>query len=183
MGADVRKPSAPQKLTAECRTERFDCGNEALNTYLQSALKNQELNNTKCFVAVDGSMQVVGYYTISSHSIPRQSPAKPRDLYSEAPNPVPTVLLGRFAVDVGWQGRGIGSDLLLDAFQRIASASDTVGMRAVIVDAKNAKANAFYRRLGFRPILDPEDPNRLYLLTGDLLATVASLPRADPAPE
>jgi predicted N-acetyltransferase YhbS len=96
-------------------------------------------------------------------------------LYNQAPDPVPAVLLGRFAVDVDWQGKGLGKDLLRDALVRIAGASEEVGMRAVVVDAKNEGVRAFYQSLGFRSINDPGDPMRLYLLTSELSATITSL--------
>ena len=175
MGSNVGRLSAPQKLTPVCKTEGFDCGVEALNAYLQTALKNQGLGNSICHVVTDETSAVVGYYTLSNHSIARPSPAKPRDMYNQAPDPVPTVLLGRFAVHKNWQGRGIGQDLLFDAFGHIAGASDKIGMRAVIVDAKTAKVRAFYERIGFRSLGDLEDPNRLYLLIKDLAATIESM--------
>ena len=162
-------------MTPECKTEGFDCGVDALNNYLKTALKNQGLGNSICHVVTDETDAVVGYYTLSNHSVARPSPAKPRDLYNQAPDPVPTVLLGRFAVDVGWQGRGLGQDLLCDAFKHIAGASTNIGMRAVIVDAKTDRVRAFYERIGFRSLGDPDDPNRLYLLVKDLVATIANM--------
>jgi hypothetical protein len=51
------------------------------------------------------------------------------------PNPVPVVLLGRLAVDKDWQGRGLGADLLRDAVLRMIAASDTIGVRAILIQA------------------------------------------------
>jgi GNAT superfamily N-acetyltransferase len=175
VGKGLSKLSPPRKFSSECVTDGFDCGEKALNSYLKGALRNQERNNATCIVVTDESSRVVGFYTLSSHAIKRLEPAKPRDLYNQAPDPVPTILLGRFAVDQSWQGKGLGKDLLRDALLRIASASESIGMRAAVVDAKNARVKTFYEGLGFKSINDPDNPMRLYLLVRDLHATLAEL--------
>jgi len=174
VGKSLSKQSPPRKFSSECVTDGFDCGEQALNSYLNGAHRNQERNNSTCIVVTDQSSRVVGFYTLSSHAIKRLEPAKPRDLYNQAPDPAPTVLLGRFAVDRNWQGNGLGKDLLRDALLRIAGASESIGMRAVVVDAKNARVKTFYEGLGFRSINDPDNPMRLYLPVRDLHATLAA---------
>ena len=64
--------------------------------------------------------------------------------------PVPAAILGRLAVDSACQGQGLGEILLLDAVRRVVRASATLMVYAVIVDAKNDRAVAFYERYGFR---------------------------------
>ena len=44
---------------------------------------------------------------------------------------------------------------MADAIKRILSAGDSVAMHAVIVDAKNEAAKAFYERLGFHAFSEP----------------------------
>lgn len=175
MGTGVGKLSAPHRITSGCLTEGFDCGKPKFNEFIQGALKNQTRHNAVCFVVTDETSKVVGFYTLSSHSIQRQSPARPKDLFENAPDPVPTVLFGRFAVSLDWQGKGLGSDLLRDALLRIAEHSVDVAVRAVIVDPDDEKNRAFYEKLGFKPIGGGSEPNRLYLATKNLRATIESL--------
>jgi GNAT superfamily N-acetyltransferase len=52
------------------------------------------------------------------------------------------------------QGKGIGRDLLAFALHLALDFSRHVGLHAVVVDAKDEAAAAFYRRLGFEPTLD-----------------------------
>ena len=60
---------------------------------------------------------------------------------------VPTARLGRLAVDHSFRGRGLGGALLWDATQRAAAAE--IAAFALLVDAKDDSAGAFYRHHGF----------------------------------
>jgi len=76
------------------------------------------------------------------------------------------MLLGRFAVDLAWQGKGVGAGLLRDAMQRTAQAADIVGIRALLVHAKNDEAKSFYEHFNFFP--SATDPYHLFLLIKDI---------------
>lgn len=65
------------------------------------------------------------------------------------PDKVPLLLIGRLAVDISFQGLGLGASLLADALRRCLSASEIIGARAVVAHAIDAKAAAFYERHGF----------------------------------
>ena len=75
-------------------------------------------------------------------------------------------ILARLAVDRREQGRGLGKALLKDALLRIAGAADVIGVRAVLVLAKDEDARAFYERFDFEP--SPVDPLQMFLLMKDL---------------
>ena len=76
------------------------------------------------------------------------------------------MVLGRLAVDRAQQGQGLGVALLQDALLRSEQAADTVGIRAVLVQAIDASSRSFYLRFGFSP--SPVDEMRLMLLMKDL---------------
>ena len=88
------------------------------------------------------------------------------------PDPVPVILLGQLAVDKACRGRRLGSDLLVDAGRRARSAAGIVGARAVVVQAIDERAKAFYGRFGFRPFSDCE-PLMLVLRMSELDALLA----------
>jgi predicted N-acetyltransferase YhbS len=76
-------------------------------------------------------------------------------------HPVPILLLARLAVDRSVHGRGLGSFLLQDALARTLDLSERLGIHAIVVDALDAEAKAFYERFGFlplRPIIQQNDP-------------------------
>lgn len=154
--------------------EGFDCGSEALNTYLQKqARKEMERRSAATYVLVDEAnpSEIIGYYSLSSASVLLDSiPAELAKQLGRQPS-VPTTLMGRLAIATKHQGKGLGSDLLWDALKRSEEKSRDIGSVAVIVDAKDEKAAVFYEKFGFRRFLDP--PLRLCLM----MATVAAAPK------
>lgn len=78
--------------------------------------------------------------------------------------------MGRLAVDKTCKGQGLGGALLADALTRAARAE--IAAYALVVDAKDEAAAAFYRHHGF--IVFPATPLSLFLP----LATIERLPSA-----
>lgn len=128
-----------------------------------------------CFVALTDENQIAGYYTLASASVLLQD--LPPDLSRKLPRypTVPAVRMGRLAVDRPYQGHGLGGALLADALGR-AIASE-IAAYAMLVDAKDESASAFYRHHGFLAL--PDSLQRLFLP----LATVPNFDAARQARE
>jgi GNAT superfamily N-acetyltransferase len=145
---------------------RFSCGNEALDRYFrEQAGQDVRRRLTRVFVLVDSARETVaGFYTLSSCHI--EPEGLPSDLAKRLPRrPLPATLIGRLAVALEYQGRGLGKVLLADALLRAAQASRMVGAMSVIVDAKDEQARAFYEHHGLRRFTT--DPFRLFLQMSD----------------
>ena len=140
----------------------FSCGEPALDGYLQrQASQDIRRRVAQVFVALgDAPGKIAGYYSLSATSFDKDEllPAQAKRLPHY---PVPAAVLGRLAIDRTRQGQGLGELLLLDAVRRVIWASTTLAVHAVIVDAKNERAQAFYERYGFRPFTT--EPRRLFL--------------------
>ena len=145
---------------------RFDCGSEALDRYIRrQASRDARRNVSRVFVALpEESNKVAGFYTLSAGSIERN--ALPEKQAKRLPRyPLPVTLLGRLAVDRRWSGQGLGSALLADVLRRVVRASAALAVYAVVVDAKDEQAQAFYEHFGF--IEPPGAKRRLfYPVTG-----------------
>jgi GNAT superfamily N-acetyltransferase len=128
----------------------FDCGTEALNRYLrEQASQDVKRLMANCFVAVDTATQVIaGYYTLAASSV--LATALPPEILKRLPRYplLPAALIGRLAVDHRFHGKGLGSALLADAALRVLK-GDAKAF-ALIVDAKDDNAVAFYEHLGFQ---------------------------------
>jgi len=142
----------------------FSCGVEPLDRYLkQQARQDMKRNVAAVFVLrpVDALRTIAGYYTTSMSVIyPASLPpevAKRYPPYRE----LPAALVGRLAVDSRFHGQGIGRMLLLSALGRCLRLPVEIGGMAVIVDAKDDGARAFYEHYDFQRMAD--DPYRLYL--------------------
>jgi GNAT superfamily N-acetyltransferase len=153
-------------LKSEHERKEFDCGEETLNRYLQQyASQHQKKNFGRVYIArqVDGN-EVKGYYTLANASVEFQSVPKAKGLPKEYP--IPVILLARLAIDKSMQGQGLGGVLLIDALKQSVKVSEISAVYAVIVDAIDEKAKAFYLRYRFEESLD--DPLRLFLPMQDI---------------
>jgi GNAT superfamily N-acetyltransferase len=137
------KLSAPVPLTAEHDLSHFDCGEPALNEWLRHRALKNESRFSRTYVVCDGN-RVVAYYCVSAGSVERA--AAPGKMRRNAPDAIPVSVIGRLAVSREHAGKGLGADLLADALRRIAIASQSIGVGAVLVHAKGEAANRFYLR-------------------------------------
>ncbi len=155
----------PEPIGAHHQVAAFDCGVPALNEFLtRHALANHQSGAAKTFVATADRHAVVGYYSLAASQV-IYADAPPRLQKGVARHPIPVVLLARLAVDSTWQGQGLGPGLLKDAILRVLSAAEGIGVRALLVHAKDDNAKAFYLHYDFEPL--PGYPMHLVLLLKD----------------
>lgn len=132
----------------------FSCGVQVLDQYLSSqASQDVRRRVSACYVAVEvSSDRVAGFYTLAAGSVPLIDLSP--DLTKRLPRypAVPVARIGRLAIDKAFRGRKLGGALLADAALRAARSE--VAVFALIVDAKDDAAAAFYRHHGFEPIGD-----------------------------
>jgi len=151
--------------------EGFDCGTDALNSFLQrQARKEMERRPAVTYVLVDAAhrREILGYYSLSAATVLLD--AVPAEMAKQLgrQQSIPATLMGRLAISIKHQGKGLGGRLLWDALKRSEEKSREIGSVAVIVDAKDEKAAAFYEKYGFRRFADT--PLRLFLM----MATIAA---------
>jgi GNAT superfamily N-acetyltransferase len=154
-----------RKLAAADRVDAFDCGQPALNQFLQRyALVNQKANSAQTYVCCQDD-RVVGFYSLAVGSVdPPAAPA--RVMKGLARHPVPVMILARLAVDQEHQRQGMGRALLKDALLRTAQAAHIAGIRCLLVHAKDDAARRWYASWEFEP--SPTDPYHLFLMLKDL---------------
>jgi GNAT superfamily N-acetyltransferase len=151
--------SAPVPLSAEHDLSTFDCGEPALNEWLRHRALKNESRFSRTYV-VCGDKRVVAYFCISAGAVERA--AAPSKIRRNALDTVPVSVIGRLAVSRDHAGKGLGADMLSDALRRIAVASQSIGIGAVIVHAKNDAAMRFYMKCA-EFIEYPSDSRTLFL--------------------
>ena len=151
--------SAPIPLTVEHDLSAFDCGEPALDDWLRHRALKNESRFSRTYVVCQGN-RVVAYFCISAGAIERA--AAPGKVRRNAPDTIPVSVIGRLAVSREHAGKGLGADILSDALRRIAVASQSIGIGAVLVHAKDDAAKRFYMKCA-EFIEYPADSRTLFL--------------------
>jgi predicted GNAT family N-acyltransferase len=142
----------------------FACGHEALNHYLkQQATQDIKKHVAAVFVLTPDGRNIAGYYTLSQYAVntgdlPEQTL---QELHLPRYPQLPATRIGRLARSLEFRGQGIGELLLFDALNRSVRHSRSVASMAVVVDAKDEQASAFYKKFGFVEL--PDHEHRLFL--------------------
>ena len=161
--------SGPELLTVVHDLTEFSCGKPSLDRWLKTrALSNQEKGFTAVLVVHEAN-RVIGYYGLAPTAIVPSILSRSIRT-GQPPDPVPCLLLGQLATDRNWVGKGVGSGLLKHALQRCVTAADLIGGRALIVNAVDIEAAAFWSRRGFIPSKD--DPLILFRSIADISASL-----------
>ncbi|MDD5376300.1 GNAT family N-acetyltransferase [Acidithiobacillus sp.] len=156
----IRAPFQLVPLDSAQDRPAFRSDSEPLNRYLREQV-TQDIRRrvAACFVALADGQRIAGYYTLASASLLLTDlPASTGKKLPRYPT-VPVVRMGRLAVDQAFKGQGLGGALLADALDR-ASRSEIAAF-ALMVDAKDEVAAAFYRHHGFMVL--PDSPLTLFL--------------------
>ena len=141
-----------EPLNYKHNRENFSCGKNLLDNYFwRQAKQDVKRKLSACFVLVNKETnKISGYYTLSSNSISNN--IIPDSFKKKLPKSylsIPTILLGRLAIDKEFQGKGIGKILLIDSLKRCFDTSDSIGAFAVIVNPLDIDAERFYEKYGF----------------------------------
>lgn len=151
-----------QPLAGRHDRRAFESGSAQLDAWLrQTAQQHQRRGISKTFAAAteEAPSRILGFYALTVCEVVADE--LPQDLARKLPRRVPGIRLGRLAVDRSVQGQGLGELLLMDAIKRAKLVLEHVGVHALFVDAKDARAAAFYRKYGFRAL--PGNPSTLVL--------------------
>ncbi|MBM3833373.1 MAG: GNAT family N-acetyltransferase [Verrucomicrobia bacterium] len=144
--------------------ESFDCGNEALNSFLKhTARQHAERGISKTFVLVEEDAlepkSILGFFSLNICQIKSESlpPPEARRL----PRDVSAVKLGRLAAAKEVQRQGIGKVLLIAVMRKVLEIFETAGGIGLFVDAKDRQGARYYEQFGFVPL--PANELQLFL--------------------
>ena len=125
----------------------FDCGVESINNYLRENLDRDFKHSLSVpYLLVMGN-EIVGFFTLSSHAIEKnelKGAFKANSSYKQ----VSSIIIGKLAVYIKYQGQGLGKILLGNAISTSWKSSRDVGTRAVVLHAREGK-ESFYKEAGF----------------------------------
>lgn len=148
-----------ENLNRTHNRDNFDCGEEALNHYL----KHQASQDIRCRLSVcvvlkeAESNTICGFYTLSAESAKPDPDVNLRAV--SAYGNVPVAVLGRLAVDLRFQKRGLSQNLITHAIT--VAEHSVIPTVALVVDPLKPALVPFYEKLGF--IHFTKEPLRLVL--------------------
>lgn len=144
----------------------FSCDVPELDEYLHRfASQHRRKGVSTVYVLVDTETPslILGYYTLSAAQVDAVE-LEDADRKKLPRYPVPCFRMGRLACRADRRGQGLGRLLMGCAVERCLRARMQVAAFALVVDARNSKAKAFYEHYGFKPCA--ETPMTLYLPLG-----------------
>jgi predicted GNAT family N-acyltransferase len=160
-------------LSREHDRAAFRSSSKELNTYLRTlARKDAGRHISAAFVMVDEAApaMIIGYYTLSAFTIEVTEISEPLQKKLPRYPRLPATLLGRLARDERFPGTG--SLLLMNALERAFQQSSQIASLAVVADAKDERALAFYRKFGFEVLAS--STNRVFLPMGTIEQMISS---------
>lgn len=171
----------PELLAGHHQRAGFRCRSEEQTNWLQDlAWQAHRSGTTRVLVITEAEQNsVLAYYAWCMASVAtRDLPERMRRGAGRYPQPV--ALLARLGVDERHEGQGLGAALLLDAITRVASLSDGIGCRGLLVHAESQAARGFYEHLIPDFERSPTDPLHLLLLLKDIRLSLRSVLRQQP---
>jgi len=163
----------------------FSCGEPTLDSFLaKRAYGNDHAGIGRAYVILDSqdADEVLGFYTLSASNA---TPAMLQPVLGGVlPRyPLPVSYIGMFAVATGQQGKGIGTELMIDAMMRSAAAAEDVGSTGMFLHSRDENSTAFYEKLGFTSLGIDVTNRPMFMPMGTVRRMIAlSAPRGVPAP-
>ena len=175
--AHVHCRRTPRRRRRESRDRRsgFSSGEASLDEWLvRFSDQSRRRDTAATWVVADAEDVVTAFVSLSMFAVSR---ARAADAFRRgAPDPIPSLLIGRLAVDPCHGRLGLGTALVQHALAAAVALNTLAACRAVVVTALNPRSVTWWQRFGFVP-LDPDDDGAmdLYLLTKDIEATLRRL--------
>lgn len=163
-----------EELGKQHDRKNFDCGEVALNAFLQTlARQQQEKGISKTFVLVDHSKPkvILGYFSLTACEVVSEN--LPPALAKKYPARAPGAKLARLAIDRRQQRKGYGQILMVEAMKKTLVVAENIGIIGFFVDAKNHDARVYYGQFGF--ISFRERPLEMFLPLATLRQAIESV--------
>jgi GNAT superfamily N-acetyltransferase len=170
-----------EPIAKKHKRSAFVCTNGTIQNYCRNnARQHNDDYMVRAFVACSGdSPEVLGYYylALTSYKIGDSDNRLDdrSDVKFDRSKAVPAVYLGMIGVHTDYQGKGIGSLLMMDAIQRTAKISQHAGLYALALDAVDEAVAAYYSgKFGFKSFKGSTTGLEMFL---PILEILAALPR------
>ena len=155
----------------------FSCGFGPIDNFLKSSLSDQIKSGiVAAWIATAGdNPAALGFYTLSAMAV--RADLGPRNWQRSGVPDIPVIYIRAVAVRDDMQGKGLGTALVIDAMRRCLGIADQMGATAIVLDVLKddhlERRWKFYAELGFQPLGDPENPQRVFIPMASVRATLS----------
>lgn len=155
----------------------FSCSFAPIDNFLKFSLSDQiKSGMVAAWVATAADDQsVLGFYTLGALAV--RADFGPRKWQQAGVPDIPVIYIRAVAVRSDMQRLGYGTALLIDAMARCLSIADQMGAAAVVLDVLKdeqfERRWRFYEDLGFKPLGDPDNPQRVFMPMVEIRATLS----------
>jgi GNAT superfamily N-acetyltransferase len=154
----------------------FSCGFGPIDNFLKLSLSDQiKFGIVATWIATAGDdPAVLGFYTLGAMAVRADLGLKK---WQRAGVPdIPVIYIRAVAVRKDMQGKGLGTALVVNAMERCLRIADEMGAAAIVLDVLKddhfERRWNFYEELGFQPLGDPENPQRVFIPMANVSATL-----------
>lgn len=154
----------------------FSCAYRPVDKFLRSSLSDNVRDGlVAAYMATAGSgTAVLGFYTLGAMAV--RADMGPAKWQAARTTDIPAIYIKAVAVRKDQQGKGLGTALLIDAMRRCVDISRRMGAAAIVLDVMRDdnfdRRFRFYGKLGFRPLGDPDNPDRVYISIKDVAVSL-----------
>jgi GNAT superfamily N-acetyltransferase len=139
-----------EPLTRAHNRKVFDSGDDEVTLFLrEKAMQDHERDLSRTMVLIDPTnspKRIIGYHTLLMRQVKQEEIPNDRPRITRG---IPVILLGQLGVDINFQGKGLGDILLMDAQARTDEISRKIGVRALMLDARNERLAEWYEKHDF----------------------------------
>ena len=161
------KLNPPRKLENTDVLTDFDCGNHSLNYWFKRrALQNNIAGGTQTSVITNEENRITAFFSLVMGEVfiekAHEHLRKDLDIY-----PIPIIKITRMAVDLDFQGLGIGKGMIKHVMKKAVEVSESIGCKAIVVDPIDDKARQFYEFMQFQSNSNEDD--FMYITVSDIV--------------
>lgn len=176
-GLTYRQVNLNEALHDVTLSKTFKCGDSTLDAYVTSGNLKRSINSENLHATglFDESGELIAFMTVGFGMLDK---ARVKPFKGNQPKYLPVAKVFMIGVDLHHQGRGLGTDLMLEAFTRAVTVHTTIPLKGVYLDAAPGKAPFYSDVFGFEA-LDGEGPHGTTPMYIPIDNIIAALLQAD----
>jgi GNAT superfamily N-acetyltransferase len=167
-----------RKYTSTSVVNQFDSGKRPIDQFLKNKAK-RHVRRYECMVYcahIGSSPNVIGFYSLCVGSDAVSDIMRNDNSYVKYRASFPSIHIHYLGVTQQYQRKGLGSFLLMDAFEKVRAIADYAGLYALTLQSIDESSTAFYKALEFEIYTEDETQPKMLYPIKNIIALVDGTP-------